>query len=116
MSEKEYTPKNILSLIAVGAVMIGGIGLITGCSSEPMSNEDFIAEVARCEANGYKSRTVTSTMDGTRTGVQCYVPYKPTPIEFKLDDGTRCIMISAPPATSRRAGASGISCNWDSAK
>ena len=34
MSEKEYTPKNILSLIAVGAVMVAGIGLVTGCEGE----------------------------------------------------------------------------------
>lgn len=29
---KEYTPKNILSLVAVGLVSIGGIATITGCT------------------------------------------------------------------------------------
>ena len=37
MNEKDYSPKNILSLIAVGAIMIGGIGLVTGCTDTARS-------------------------------------------------------------------------------
>lgn len=40
MSEKEYTPKNILSLIALGAVIIFGSAMVTGCD-EPTREERF---------------------------------------------------------------------------
>jgi hypothetical protein len=92
--------------------------MLTGCGSDPMSNDDFIAEVAQCEANGYAARTLTSGWDGDRTGVQCYTPhvFKPRTTEFKLADGTRCDMFSTSPDNSRRAGASGASSDWDSAE
>ncbi len=88
--------------------------MFVGCSSEPMPNEDFISETANCEANGFASRTIKSSWDSEVIGVQCYAPrkFQPHQTEFILTDGTRCVMVSTPPATSRRAGSSGISCDW----
>lgn len=38
MNEKEYTLKNILTLIAIGVIMVSGIALLTGCD-EPAYEE-----------------------------------------------------------------------------
>ena len=38
--------------------------------------------------------------------------FTPRTREFKLEDGTPCVMAWTPPDTSRRAGSSGISCDW----
>ncbi|MHA1287421.1 MAG: hypothetical protein ACTSPB_08460 [Candidatus Thorarchaeota archaeon] len=106
----EITKRDPLPLIAAFVVVL----LLAGCSG-PMSNEDFILETAKCEANGFAARALTSGWDGDRTGVQCYTPrvFKPTFTEFKLEDGTQCIMFSTSPDTSRRAGSSGVSCDWN---
>lgn len=85
MSEKEYTPKNILSLIAVGAIMISGCALITACDSEIWYAEED-AEIP---------------------------VFAPNVREFQLDDGTRCVAASTRSRTYQ-AGFSGISCDWNS--
>jgi len=46
MSEKEYTPKNILSLIVFGAIVIFSLALVTGCD-EPSHQERFEASTIR---------------------------------------------------------------------
>ena len=88
MSEKEYTPKNILSLIAVGAIMISGCALITACDSEIWYAEED-AEIP---------------------------VFTPNVKEFQLTDGTRCVMFSTRHSHSQRAGSSGVSCDWYSAE
>lgn len=110
----EITKRDPLPLIVAFAIVL----LLAGCGSDPMSNEDFIAEVAQCEANGYKARTLTSSWDSDRTGVQCYTPIviKPTVTELILEDGTRCAIFSSRSSHSTRAGFSGASCDWNSTK
>ena len=83
MSKKEYTPRNILSLIAFGAATVAGIALITGCSE---SNQ----------------------------GPEVTPVFTPSATEFVLEDGTRCVMFSAPYSHNQRAGESGVSCDWKS--
>ena len=55
MSEKEYTPKNILSLIAVGAIMIVGISLVTGCGEASVEERfvDYVNDIGT--PNGAKN-------------------------------------------------------------
>ena len=81
----EITKADPLPMIA-GTLL--ALLIMSGCDSKPMSNEDFIADSAMCEANGYVPRTVRSTWDSDITGVEC-VPkrtFKPKITEFTLDD------------------------------
>ena len=100
------------------AVLIVAALTFAACGSDQMSNEDYIAEVAQCEANGYKARTLTSTWDGDRTGVECYTSTSQrlseslTVIEHTLDDGTRCVIFKTA-GGGYRAGFSGASCDWE---
>ena len=99
------------------AILIIASLTFVACGSDTMSNEDYIAEVAQCEANGYKARTLTSTWDGDRTGVECYTPSSQilsenlTVIEHTLADGTRCVIFKTA-GGGYRAGFSGASCDW----
>lgn len=42
--------------------------------------------------------------------------FNPRRREFKLDDGTPCVMVWTPQTNFPREGSSGISCDWDNRK
>ena len=115
MSDKEYTPKNILTLIGFGATVILSLAVLTACESdEPISNETLVAEFAACKESGRIPSARISQTSNQVIGVMCVPHYiwKPTITEFTLEDGTRCVGASTRPQTSRRAGFSGMSCDW----
>ena len=90
-------------------LVLGGCG-----SSDAMPNEAVIAESKVCTDNGMHPYYRRSTWDGAIIGIEC------TPLqnlkakveEFTLDDGTRCVVVTTTAPTSRRAGFSGLSCDW----
>ena len=103
------------------AVLIVAALTFVACGDARMTNEDYIAEVAQCEANGYRARTISSSWDGDRTGVECYTPKSQsvseslTVLEHTLDDGTRCVIFRTDGGSSMlRADFSGASCDWKS--
>ena len=98
--EKDCSLKNILSLLAFAAVMIGSLALVTSCGESQTEKPATIQEQLMDQGNHI-------------TQLMVQPKFTPRMREFTLEDGTRCVMFSTPPASSRRAGSSGVSCNWN---
>ena len=104
--EKDCSLKNILSFLAFAVVMIGSLALVTSCGESQTEKPEKPATIQeQLMDQGNHFTQLMAEPAGPK--------FAPRKREFTLEDGTRCVMFSTPPASSRRAGSSGVSCNWN---